>query len=105
MNLRHLRLVKILGVGAFLRSKASERKEAYMPRKKSPPVNLDKYLEGRGKTYISYAIGAKMYSMPYWTFVSVAKEAGATWALRKTAIVDMEKLDAYLDEHYLVTDD
>ena len=105
MNLRHLRLVKILGVGAFLRSKASERKEAYMPRKKPPPVNLDKYLLGRGKTYISYATGAKMYSMPYWTFVTVAKEAGATWALRKTAIVDMDKLDAYLDKHYLVTDD
>lgn len=46
-----------------------------------------------------------MYSMPYWTFVSVAKEAKATWALRKTVIVDMDKLDAYLDEHYLVADD
>ena len=76
-----------------------------MPKVKSPPVNLDKYLVGREKTYINYATGAKMYSMPYWTFVSVAKEAKATWALRKTAIVDMDKLDAYLDEHYLVADD
>lgn len=76
-----------------------------MPKVKPPPVNLDKYLVGREKTYITYATGAKMYSMPYWTFVTVAKEAKATWALRKTAIVDMAKLDAYLDEYYFVTDD
>ena len=52
---------------------------------KSPPVNLDKYLEGDKKRYLTYEDAARRYSMPYWTLVNLAKEAGATWALRKTA--------------------
>ncbi len=65
----------------------------------SPPVNLDKYLEGREHRYIDYAEGARMYEIPYWTFVRVAKEAKATWALRKTAIVDICKFELYLEQH------
>ena len=69
---------------------------------KSPPVNLDKYLEGDKKRYLTYEEAARRYSMPYWTFVNLAKEAGATWVLRKTAMVDIDKLDAYLDKNYAV---
>lgn len=69
---------------------------------KSPPVNLDEYLEGDQKRYLTYEDAARRYSMPYWTFVNLAKEAGATWALRKTAMVDIDKLDAYLDKNYAV---
>lgn len=76
-----------------------------MPKLKSPPVNLDKYLEGGKKKYLSYEEAARLYGMPYWTFVNLAKEAGATWALRKTAMVDVDKLDAYLDKNYAVADD
>ena len=74
-----------------------------MPQKKdiSPP-DLDKYLEGRKHRYVSYKDGAIMYSLPYWTFVNCAKAAKATWALRKTAMVDLDKLDKYLDEHCVV---
>ena len=39
-----------------------------------------------------------MYSLPYWTFVTLAKDADATWALRKTAIVDTVALNKYLEE-------
>ena len=60
---------------------------------KSPPVNLDKYLEGDKKRYLTYEDAARRYSMPYWTFVNLAKEAGATWVLRKTAMVDIDKLE------------
>ena len=76
-----------------------------MPKLKSPPVNLDKYLEGEKKKYLSYEEAARLYGMPYWTFVNLVKEAGATWALRKTAMVDVDKLDAYLDKNYAVADD
>ncbi len=38
--------------------------------------------------------------MPYWTFVKIAKEAKANIKLRKTALVDQEKLDKYLEEYY-----
>ena len=76
-----------------------------MKKVKSPPVNLDKYLEGGRKRYLTYEDAARRYSMPYWTFVNLAKEAGATWALRKTAMVDIDKLDNYLDKYYAVADE
>ena len=37
--------------------------------------------------------------LPYWTFVNLAKDAKATWPLRKTAMVDIDLLDQYIDEH------
>ena len=61
-----------------------------MQKVKSPPVNLDKYLEGDKKRYLTYEDAARRYSMPYWTLVNLAQEAGATWALRKTAMVDID---------------
>lgn len=60
--------------------------------------DLEKYLEKREHNYITYAQGAKFYDLPYWTFVKLAKQAGASWALRKTAIVDTIILDRYLQE-------
>ena len=78
------------------------KKESNMHKEKSPPVNLDTYLEGDKKRYLNYEDAARHYSMPYWTLVNLAKEAGATWVLRKTAMVDIDKLDAYLDKNYAV---
>ena len=48
-----------------------------MPKTKSPPVNLDKYLEGRKHKYMTYQQAARHYGLPYWGFVKVAKEANA----------------------------
>ena len=67
--------------------------------------DLEQYLEGRKHRYITYKDGARMYSMPYWTFVNFAKEAGATWALRKTAMVDLDILDKYMDEHCILKEE
>ena len=61
--------------------------------------DLEKYLEGRKHRYTTYEKGARMYSLPYWTFVNLAKNAKATWPLRKTAMVDIDLLDKYIDEH------
>ena len=57
-----------------------------MQKVKSPPVNLDEYLEAGKKRYLTYEDAARCYSMPYWTLVNLAKEAGATWTLRKNCI-------------------
>lgn len=62
------------------------------------PPKLDMYMEEKKRRYVSYEEGAIMYSLPYWTFVNFAKEAKATRALRKTAIVDLVKLDKYMEE-------
>ena len=46
-----------------------------MPKTKAPPVNLDKYLEGRNHKYMTYEKASRLYGIPYWSFVSVAKMA------------------------------
>ena len=76
-----------------------------MPKAKSPPVNLDKYLEDKNHKYMTYPQAARLYGLPYWVFVKVAKEAKATWKLRRTAIVDIVVFEKYLEEHCLITED
>lgn len=40
-----------------------------------------------------------MYGIPYYSFVRLAKEAGANITLRKNAIVDADMIEKYLEEH------
>lgn len=60
---------------------------------------LDKYLEGRKRKLVNYKEGAELYEIPYYSFVRLAKEAGANFTLRKTAVVDIDIIEKYLDEH------
>jgi len=68
-----------------------------MRKNKGP--DLEKYLEGRGHRFVNYAQGAKLYHLPYWSFVRVAKEANSNYPIRKTCIVDLNVLDQFLEEH------
>lgn len=61
--------------------------------------DLDKYLEGRERHWVSYSEGARMYRIPYYSFVRLAREAEAHYCLRKTAIVDVDLVEKYLAEH------
>ncbi len=61
--------------------------------------NLDKYLEGRKHNYVNYTEGARMYRIPYYSFVRLAREAEAHYCMRKTAIVDIDIIEKYLAEH------
>ena len=70
-----------------------------MNRSKSPPVNLEKYLEGKRHRFCTYAQGARLYAMAYWSFVTMAKQAGANIKLRKTALVDLDILDDYIEKN------
>lgn len=68
--------------------------------KRCRPPDLEAYITDQKRHYyVTYGVGARAYSLNYWTFVRLAKEAGATWALRKTAVVDLKILDAYMDEY------
>ena len=60
--------------------------------------DLDKYLVGRKKRFTTYGAGAGMYSMNYYSFVKLVKEAGANIRIRKNVIVDLDILDAYLEK-------
>ena len=61
--------------------------------------DLDKYLEGRKRHLVNYSEGAKMYRIPYYSFVRLAREAEAHYCMRKTAIVDVDLIEKYLEEH------
>ena len=71
-----------------------------MNRGKSPPINLDKYLVGKEHRYCTYNEGARLYCMNYWSFVTFCKEAGANFRLRKTALVDLNIVDKYIEENF-----
>ena len=75
-----------------------------MNKKTRGPDHIREHLEkvGRQHQYVNYAQGARHYDLPYWTFVNLAKDAGATVVLHKTAIADIPAIDRYLDEFCLV---
>lgn len=66
--------------------------------------NLDKYLEGRERHWVTYTEGARMYRIPYYSFVRLAREAEAHFCMRKTAIVDVDMIEQYLADHPDVAD-
>ncbi len=68
-------------------------------KKKIKGPDLEKYLEGRKKRYTTYALGASLYSMNYYSFVKLAKKAGANLHVKRNAIVDLDILDSYITEN------
>ena len=69
---------------------------------KTSGPDLDMYLEGKRKGYVTYVQGASIYRMNYYTFVRLAKEAGANIRSRKTVVVDLDIFDlsSFLSQNY-----
>ena len=65
-------------------------------KKKVRPPNLDIYIKGNKRRFVTYYQGARYYDMGYSAFMKLAKKANANLPIRKTCIVDMDKIDAYL---------
>ncbi|MCR5235820.1 MAG: hypothetical protein K6E34_01290 [Lachnospiraceae bacterium] len=62
--------------------------------------DLEKYLDGRKRRrYTTYDLGARMYSMNYYSFMKLVKKAGANIQIKKNVIIDLDILEAYLEEH------
>ena len=70
-----------------------------MEKKSRGFPNLDKYLNERGRKLVNYKEGAEIYGIPYYSFVRLAKEAGENYTLRKAAVIDIDVIEQYLDEH------
>jgi hypothetical protein len=68
-----------------------------MRKRKAQAPDLEKYLDGKGRRFVNYAQGAKLYDVSYWSFVRAAKEAQSNYPIRKTAIVDLNILDDFLE--------
>lgn len=62
--------------------------------------NLDKYLEGRRRHYVTYLDGARLYQLSYQTFIKLAKAAKANLKIRKAVIVDVDLIEQYLADNY-----
>ena len=48
---------------------------------------------------VSYMEGAKYYSMNYYAFVKLAKEAGANIRIKKKVVIDLQLVDEYLEKN------
>lgn len=66
--------------------------------------DLERYLEERGRHLVTYTEGATMYHIPYYSFVRLAKEAGANLPLRRTTVIDVDIIEEYLKENPDVAD-
>ena len=73
-----------------------KKKEQIRQLRKGP--DLEKYLEGKKRKYTSYAEGARIFSMSYYTFISLAKAAGANMRIKKNVVVDLEAIEEYLEK-------
>ena len=60
--------------------------------------DLDRFLEGRKRTFVSYAEGARIYSMNYYSFVTLAKAAKANIRIKKNVVIDLDAIEEYLEK-------
>ena len=76
---------------------AERKKELLRTLRKGP--DLDHYIEGKKRNFVSYAQGARMYSMNYYSFVTLAKAAGANIRIKKNVVIDLEMIEKYLENN------
>lgn len=61
--------------------------------------DLDRFLKGRERKFVTYSEGSDLYRFPYYLFVRLTKEAGVNITLRKNVIVDVDLIEEYLADH------
>ena len=75
-----------------------ERKKELLRTLRRGP-DLDRFIDEKKRTFVSYAQGARMYSMNYYSFVKLAKEAGANIRIKKNVVIDLELIEKYLENN------
>ena len=61
--------------------------------------NWKKILAKKKKRYVGYEEGMVLYSMGKISFRKLAQDAHALLRIKKIAIVDLDMLDDYLEQH------
>lgn len=74
-----------------------KKRESIRELRKGP--DLEQYLIGRKRKFTTYALGARMYSMNYYSFVVLVKKAEANIQIKKKVVVDLDILEKYLENH------
>ena len=70
-----------------------------MKKKKNEIPNLEVYLTGQRRHLVSYHEGARIFGIPYYGFVRLAREAGASFVAKKIGMADLDIIEGYLEEH------
>ena len=60
---------------------------------------LERTLAKKKKRYVNYKEGMVLYSMGKISFRKLAQDAHALLRIKKIAIVDLDMLDDYLEQH------
>ena len=76
---------------------AAERKARLQALSKGP--DLERFLEGKKRKFVTYAQGARIYSLNYYSFVKLAKAAKANIQIKKNVVIDLEAVEEYLENH------
>ena len=70
-------------------------------KKKQPkgvPINDEKLMGMNRRRFVRMQQGAKMYNMGLCSFRNLARDAHATYRVKKIVLVDLDQLDDYLEE-------
>lgn len=59
--------------------------------------NIEQLMLNRGKKFVRYEEGAKLYSLGIQSFMQLAKDAGATYRIKRAVLVNTELIDEYLE--------
>ena len=76
---------------------AAERKAKLQALSKGP--DLERFLKGRKRKFVTYAQGARIYSLNYYSFVKLAKAAKANIQIKKNVVIDLEVVEEFLESH------
>ena len=68
-----------------------------MPRTRVEVPQLEALIQSGKKKFVRYAEGAALYSLGLHTFQEIAKEANAIYKVKRCVLVNIEKVDAYLE--------
>ncbi|MCF0127786.1 MAG: hypothetical protein HUJ70_04410 [Pseudobutyrivibrio sp.] len=61
------------------------------------PDKLESLLDGGKKKWVRYDEGAQIFSLGVHTFMKIAKEAGAVYHIGHIVLVNLEKVDEYME--------
>lgn len=72
-----------------------------MAKKKYRGPNLERYLEeGKRHRFETHYTASRYYGMDFYPFVRLVRKAGANYDMRKTAIVDLDIFEQFLEKEY-----
>lgn len=59
--------------------------------------DIEQLVKVGGKKFVRYEEGAKLFSMGIHSFEDLAKEAGAVYRIRRVVLVNVKKVEEYLE--------